>query len=308
MANERHIDHREWEIDASTRTSGHPFTKYSPFRSATSTTASTLFSVPSQVIATNWIENPGVEGTGVAMFTATGSAVERSTAQANSGAASLLVNPANSAAGEGFYWASNVIAVKKTPQHLTASCYVRGASASGSVKIQITNASGVELATSANTNLTTSFARITASYSISGDTAGAVYRVYVVSAAQHNIDWYTDDMMFEVREDTIAVSDYVDGNQGIGYEWSGAANNSSSYRRMGMSTMRGIQIRNESGTSAEVVFVAFDCTATSTTGIPVIAGQAFETIWPIDFRSHVSVISASGTPTVSGVIWGLHNG
>ena len=216
--------------------------------------------------------------------------------------------PANSAASEGFYWASNVVSVNKTPQHLTASCYVRGASASGSVKIQITDASGTELATSANTNLTTSFARISASYTIPGDTAGAVYRVYVVSAAQHNIDWYTDDMMFEVREDTIAVSDYVDGNQGIGYEWSGATNNSSSYRRMGMTTMRGIQIRNESGTSAEVVFVAFDCTATATTGIPVIAGQVFETVWPIDFRSHVSVISASGTPTVSGVIWGLHNG
>jgi hypothetical protein len=308
MANERHGDHREWEIDASTRTSGHPFTKYSPFRTATSTTASTLFSVPSQVISTNWVENPGVEGTDIGMFTATGSAVTRSTAQANSGTASLLTNPANSAASEGFYWNSPVIAVNRLPTHLTAQCQVRGASASGSVKIQITDASGNELATSADTNLTTSFAQITASYTIPGDTAGAAYRVYVVSAAQHNIDWYTDDIMFEVREDTIAVSDYVDGNQGIGYEWTGTANNSSSYRRMGMTTMRGLQIRNESGTSAEVVFVAFDCTATATTGIPVIAGQVFETIWPIDFRSHVSVLSASGTPTVSGVIWGLHNG
>ena len=308
MANERHVDHREWEIDASTRTSGHPFTKYSPFRTATSTTAATLFSIPSQVITTNWVENPGVEGTGVGMFTATGSAISRSTAQASEGAASLLVNPANSAAGEGFYWTSNVVAVNKLPQHLTVSCEVRGASASGSVKIQITDASGTELATSANTNLTTSFARITASYSIPGDTAGATYRIYVTSAAQHNIDWYTDKIMFEVREDTIAVSDYIDGNQGIGYEWTGVANNSSSYRRMGMTTMRGIQIRNESGTSAEIVFVSFDCTATATTGIPVIAGQTFESIWPLDFRSHVSVISASGTPTVSGVVWGLHNG
>jgi hypothetical protein len=249
-----------------------------------------------------------VEGTDIGMFTATGSAVTRSTAQANSGTASLLTNPANSAASEGFYWNSPVIAVNRLPTHLTAQCQVRGASASGSVKIQITDASGNELATSADTNLTTSFAQITASYTIPGDTAGAAYRVYVVSAAQHNIDWYTDDIMFEVREDTIAVSDYVDGNQGIGYEWTGTANNSSSYRRMGMTTMRGLQIRNESGTSAEVVFVAFDCTATATTGIPVIAGQVFETIWPIDFRSHVSVLSASGTPTVSGVIWGLHNG
>ena len=308
MANERHTDHREWEIDASTRTSGHPFTKYSPFRTATSTTASTLFSIPAQVISTNWVENPGVEGTGIGMFTATGSAISRDTGQANSGAASLLTNPANSAASEGFYWESPVISVNRLPTHLTAQCQVRGASASGSVKIQITDASGNELATSANTNLTTSFAKITASYTIPGDTAGAAYRVYVVSAAQHNIDWYTDEIMFEVREDTVAVSDYVDGNQGIGYEWTGTANNSSSYRRMGMTTMRGIQIRNESGTSAEVVFVAFDCTATATTGIPVIAGQVFETIWPVDFRSHVSVISASGTPTVSGVVWGLHNG
>ena len=308
MANERHVDHREWEIDASTRTSGHPFTKYIPFRTATSTTASTLVSVPTQVLSTNWVENPGVEGTDVGMFTAVGSAIARDTGQAAEGAASLLVNPANSAASEGFYWTSPVVPVHKLPQHLTVQCEVRGASASGSVKIQITDASGTELATSANTNLTTSFARITASYTIPGDTAGAAYRIYVVSAAQHNINWYTDKIMFEVREDTIAVSDYIDGNVGIGYEWSSTANNSSSYRRMGMSTMRGIQIRNESGTSAEIVYVAFDCTATATTGIPVIAGQAFETIWPVDFRSHISVVSASGTHTVSGVVWGIHNG
>ena len=98
MANERHVDHREWEIDASTRTSGHPFTKYIPFRTATSTTASTLVSVPTQVLSTNWVENPGVEGTDVGMFTAVGSAIARDTGQAAEGAASLIVNPANSAA------------------------------------------------------------------------------------------------------------------------------------------------------------------------------------------------------------------
>ena len=40
MANERHTDYREWETDASTRQSVHGFTKYHPFREATSTTAS----------------------------------------------------------------------------------------------------------------------------------------------------------------------------------------------------------------------------------------------------------------------------
>ena len=278
MANERHNDARGWEVDSSTRQSVHPYTKYSPFRTATSTTAANLLAIDRGEIAVNWVTNPRIEAADITMFTAIGSAISRSTAQQSVGTASLLTNPANSAAGEGFYWVAPNIGFTVNPQHITVQCEVRGASASGSVKIQITDASGTELATSADTNLTTSFARITASYSIPGDTAGAVYRVYVVSAAQHNIDWYTDDMMFEVREDTIAVSDYVDGNQGIGYEWSGAANNSSSYRRMGMSTMRGIQIRNESGTSAEIVFVAFDCTATATTGIPVIAGQVFESI------------------------------
>ena len=219
MANERHNDVRGWEVDSSTRQSVHPYTKYSPFRSATSTTASNLLSIDRGEIAVNWVTNPRIEvdATG---YTATGSAISRSTSQAATGAASLLTNPANSAAGEGFYWESPNIGFDVNPQHLTAQCEVRGASASGSVKIQITDASGNELAASSNTNLTTSFAQITASYTIPGSTAAASYRVYVVSAAQHNIDWYTDKIMFEVREDTNAVSTYVDGALGLNYEWS----------------------------------------------------------------------------------------
>jgi hypothetical protein len=241
------------------------------------------------------------------MFTATGSAISRSTAQQSVGTASLLTNPANSAAGEGFYWASPSIGFTVNPQHITVQCEVRGASASGSVKIQITDSSGTELATSADTNLTTSFAQITASYTVAGSTSGAVYRIYVVSAAQHNIDWYTDKIMFEVREDTNAVSTYVDGASGLNYEWTGTANASSSRKRPAMSVIRGIQVKNESSTSAEIVYVAFDVTASATTGIPVLAGATYESNFPVDFRDNVSVISASGTPTVSGVIWGVNS-
>jgi hypothetical protein len=307
MANERHNDARGWEVDSSTRQSVHPYTKYSPFRTATSTTAANLLAIDRGEIAVNWVTNPRVEAADVTMFTATGSAISRSTAQQSVGTASLLTNPGNSAAGEGFYWASPNIGFTVSPQHITAQCEVRGASASGSVKIQITDASGTELATSADTNLTTSFARITASYSIAGSTTGAVYRVYVVSAANHNIDWYTDKIMFEVREDTNAVSTYVDGASGLNYEWSGTANASTSRKRPGMSVIRGIQIKNESGTSAEIVYVAFDVTASSSTGIPVLAGATYESNFPVDFRDNVSVVSASGTPTVSGVIWGVHS-
>ena len=306
MANERHNDAREWEIDSSTRQSVHPYTKYSPFRTATSTTAANLLAIDRGEIAVNWVTNPRIEATDVTIFTATGSAISRDTGQASVGAASLLTNPANSAAGEGFYWASPAVGFSVTPQHITAQCEVRGASASGSVKIQITDDSGVELATSADTDLTTSFARITASYSIAGSTAAATYRVYVVSAANHNINWYTDKIMFEVREDTNAVSTYVDGASGLNYEWSGTANASTSRKRPAMSVIRGIQIKNESGTSAEIVYVAFDATASATTGIPVLAGATYESNFPVDFRENVSIISASGTPTVSGVVWGVN--
>ena len=307
MANERHNDAREWEVDLSTRQAVHPYTKYSPFRSATSTTAANLLAIDRGEIAVNWVTNPRLEVNATG-YTAVGSSVARSTAQQATGAASLLTDPANSAAGEGFYWTSPSIGFEVRPQHLSAQCEVRGASASGSVKIEIRNAAGTTvLATSANTNLTTSFAQITAAYTVPGSTAAAAYRVYVVSAAQHNIDWYTDKIMFEVREDTNAVSTYVDGGLGLNYEWSGTADASTSRKRPAMSVIRGIQIKNESGTSAEIVYVAFDATASATTGIPVLAGATYESNFPVDFRSNVSIVSASGTPTVSGVIWGVHN-
>ena len=102
MANERHTDVRAWEIDSSTRQAVHPYTKYSPFRTATSTTAANLAAIDRGEVATNWVTNRRVESTDVTMFTATGSAISRDTGQQASGAASLLTNPANSAAGEGW--------------------------------------------------------------------------------------------------------------------------------------------------------------------------------------------------------------
>ena len=89
MANERHTDFRQWEIDSSTRQSVHSYTKYAPFRSALSTTASTLKSVGQGEIATNWVTNPRVEAADITMFTASGSAISPSTAQQALGAASL---------------------------------------------------------------------------------------------------------------------------------------------------------------------------------------------------------------------------
>ena len=308
MPNERHTDFREWEIDSSTRQSVHSYTKYAPFRSALSTTASTLKSVGQGEIATNWVTNPRVEAADITMFTASGSAISRSTAQQSLGAASLLVNPDNSAADEGVYWTSPVIPFSVHPQHISVQVEHRGASASGAVTLEIMDSSGNILATSGTDNLATSFRRLTAQYSIAGSTAAATYRLSVTTTAQHNIDFYVDKIMFEVREDTTAVSTYVDGDSGLNYSWTGTANASTSRKHPDMTVIKGIQIKNESSDAAEIIYVAFDQTASSSTGIAVLAGATYETNWPIDFRDKVSVISASGTPTVSGVIWGTHNG
>ena len=306
MANERHTDVRGWEIDSSTRQSVHPYTKYTPFRSATSTTAANLATVGQGEIATNWVTNPRIEATDIGIFTASGSAISRSTAQQSVGAASLLVNPANSANHEGFYWESPKIPFSVNPQYLSVQVEHRGASASGAVKIEIKDTTNtVQHAVSDSSDLATSWTRITTTYVIPGSTASAAYRLYVTTNGQHNINYYVDKIMFEVREDTATVSTYVDGASGIGYEWTGTANASTSIKKPGMSVIRGITIKNESSSSGEIVYVAFDTTASSSTGIAVLAGATYETNYPIDFRDNVSVISASGTPTVSGVIWGI---
>ena len=306
MANERHTDAREWDIDFSTRQSAPPYTKYVPIKTATSTTAANLLSVDRGEIAVNWVTNPRVEGTDVTMFTATGSAISRSTAQQSVGAASLLADPANSASGEGWYWESPMIPYSVHDQYLTVQLEHRGASASGTVKLDLRDAAGTTIhATSGSSDLGASWTRVTAQYTVAGSTAAAKYRLYLVSAAQHNINFYADKIGFEVREDSTAVSTYVDGASGINYAWTGTANASTSIKKPALEIIRGITIKNESSDAAEIVYVAFDATASATTGIPVYAAETFENTWPLGFTKNVSVVSASGTPSGHGVIWGV---
>ena len=308
MANERHTDFRQREQDSSTRQSVHAYTKYHPFSEATSTTAEILKTVAAGEIATNWVTNPRVEATDISMFTVTGSAISRSTAQQAVGTASLLVNPANSAAEEGVYWESPTLPFSVAPQYISAQCVVRGASAASAVKLEIRDAAGTTvLAASADTDLAADWdTQLTASIAIAGSTTAAAYRVYVVTTAQHNINFYLDKIMFEAREDTLGISTYVDGATGVNYEWTGTANASTSIKRPDMTVVKGIYVKNQSGTAADIVYVAFNTTATSTTGIPVRGGDEFYSNWPLDFDGYVSVIAAQNTPTISGVIWGTY--
>ena len=311
MAQERHTDYRGWEADASTRQSIHAFTKYHPFREATSTTASTLLTASQGEIATNWVTNPRLEASDVTMFTASGSAISRSTDQQSVGAASLLVNPDNSAADEGFYWTSPTIPLSTQPQHLSVQLEHRGASASGAVTLEIMDSSGTILATSGSDNLATSWRRLTAQYTVPALTDAATYRLSLTTTAQHNINFYADKIMFEVREDTNAVSTYVDGDFGMNHEWDVTANASTSRKRPGIQIIKGIKITNESTTSGDILYLAFDHTASSSTGIPILPKIAtssegvFETHMPLHFTKKVSIVAAQNTPTVSGVIWGI---
>ena len=311
MANERHTDYREWDIDSSTRQSVHPANRYVAISNAASTTAEDVYSLVANggEKATNWVTNPGVEGSTVSMYTATGSAIARDTGQQAEGAASLLVNPDNSALGEGFYWESPKIARSINPQHITVQCEHRGASASGTVEINITDSSGTELASSGSSSLATSWTAINTQYTIPANTDAASYRLYVVTQAQHNINFYIDKIMFEVREDTTAVSTYLDGNQtsaeGNLYEWTGTTNLSTSIKKPTMSVIRGVQFTNRSGTAADIIYLAFDKTATSANGIPIYGGDTFNCELPLDFRGKISMIAAQNTPTLTGVIWGI---
>ena len=303
MGNERADDWAAWEVDPSARTSVHAFTKYAPITATLSTTASDVFTVDRGMPSVNFVRNPSIELNALTEFTASGSAISQSSAQAATGANSLLVNPANAAAGEGFYYTTPNLVGHPEGSHLVASVEVRGASASGNVRLVIQNSSGTELATSATHDLTTGFVKLSTQHLIGRPSA--TYRVAVLTVANHNIDFYVDKIHVEVRQDSN-IPTYVDGAQGVNYEWTGTANASESKRRVGMSVMRGLRLKNDHGSIA--VYVAFDQTASATTGFQIAAGEVFETVWPIDFRTRVSAVAASGTPAIHGVVWGIHQG
>ena len=313
-----------WEIDPSTRTSVHPYTKYVPFFGAVGTNGNftpdggsartSLITVDTAQPAHNLVTNPRIEATDVSMFTASGAAIERSTLQQATGAASLLVTPGNNGAGEGFYWTSSkMLGNIQNPRFITASCEVRGAAAANAVKISIQDASGVELAASTAHNLTTSFARIEVSYAIPFVNNPVTYRVAVTTTTDHNTAFYVDKIMVENNTSGVPHT-YVDGavertSSGQHYEWVGTANASASRQRAGIRVIRGVRIRND---SANPLYVGIDTDLTTDNlkveGIQVLQSETFETNFPIDARSKITVRTTGGNSTVHGVVWGIHEG
>ena len=311
MSTTRNIDWHGWEVDPSTRSSVHAYTKYDILidASVANDAVTTIFTCNRGIPSVNLVANPRVEHATISEFTADGAAISRDTGQASTGAASLLANPTNSAAGEGFYWTTPGMSGNAHDGEvwLTAQCEVRGASASGDAEIVIQDSDGTDLISGSSVSLSTGWQAIQVKYKLPV-TGSASYRVKVRSKTQHNINWYTDKIHVEQRFGDSTFADYVDGAQGLNYEWEGTADLSPSKRRAGISVIRGFTLRNASGTAADIVYVGLDVDAAAGTGIPVYGGETFTTNWPIDFRSKITVRAAQNTPAVHGVVWGIHQG
>lgn len=311
MGQIKNTDFAGWEVDPSTRSSVHAYTKYDILidASVANDAVTTIFTCDRGIPSVNLVANPRIEHATISEFTADGSAISRDTGQASTGAASLLVNPADSAAGEGFYWATPSFSGNANDGEvwLTAQCEVRGASASGDAEIVIQDSSGTDIIAGSSVSLSTAWQAINVRYRLPV-TGSASYRVMVRSKTQHNINWYTDKIHVEQRFGDGNFADYVDGAQGLNYEWEGTADLSRSKRRAGMSVIRGFTIRNASGTAADIVYVGLDVDAAAGTGIPVYGGETFTTNWPIDFREKITVRAAQNTPAIHGVVWGIHQG
>jgi len=322
---------KEWNTDPSTRTSVAPLDRYVALSGSVGTTAADAVNIyagpyynldqgntsANLELATtgspgiNRILNPSIENSTITEFTADGSAISRTTGDPFLGSAELTVNPANSAASEGFYVTTDSVGAGaagdtsgNTPTYIIASGMVKGASASGDAVMQITDSSGTVLATGTAVSLTTDYQTIKVTYNIPAGTTPATYRVKWCSSTQHNINMLFDALMYDIRHDSH-VPDYIDGNLagGNGYEWEGTVDLSRSRHISPIGVIRHVKIKNTHG--SQNLFVAFDAEAEATANcLKLAAGESFESSHPIDFRKKVSVIGSGSSTTFEGIVMG----
>jgi len=267
---------------------------------ATPGTAENLWTPGTNEPTINLFTNPSFEtGDPPTGCTAIGSTLSQSVAQALYSSNSILVNPDNAAAGEGFYIEPNDTLT--IGDSIVASIYVRGAAAAGDVRIRIygvttaswlSTGSTVSLAADWNSRLKTTWTNTVTPENI---------RIYVVTATQHNNNFYADGLQVEFG----TLTSYCDGAQGLLYSWDGTAHASMSRRRPPLKVIRGYTFYTDRD-----IYIAYgtdrNLTSTSTVGRLVRAG----TDWYKDgcnIRRNISFINryAGEAPTVHGEIWGI---
>ena len=321
----------EWEVDPSTRSSVHLWTKYVPITGGSvGTTAADLFTVSPGIPAVNLLKNPSFQNADLTEYTEIGvgtappdaggrityasdnqvaddiSGVDGGTHVAKVTAAGNSANNSN-----GFYSAHTLASAGQYGSTVQFSAYVRGTESgpAGTVKLQIRDSNDVVLEESAAHTLTNDFARISVGYYITRGSPVAIQCAVVAASvwALNSKPYYVDAMMVENRADG-QLTDYVDGGQaistgGASYEWLGTADLSPSKRRKGISRVRGFKIKNDHG--SQDLYLAIDGTAT-TSSIHLKRGETFETNWPIEASTNISAIASGGSTTCHGIVWGVH--
>lgn len=304
------LDWDTLEVDPSTRTSVALWTKYLPADVTLTTpqTAQNLISIsnirPTRNIATNPSFETGAPPTG---YTASGAALSQSAVVARNGTNSMLINPDNAAAGEGFYWTTPVLGGHGDGiTYVVVSAYFNDNAGSGNgARIIIANTAGTALSTGNTVTLAASWQRSFAALQLTP--AGAAYRIYGVTATQHDTNFYADGFQVEIFRGGGTPTDYCDGSLGLNYEWEGTAHASTSIRRGGLVAVRGFDLHFTRDT-----YISFDRTASTTDGGSIFmrAGTDWSPEHPIHFNDNISFInSISGEqPRVWGAVWGMHIG
>ena len=329
-----------WEVDPSTRSSVHLWTKYMPLKGSIGTTAATLLSVAKGVPAVNLIRNPNFEAADLTEFekVATGTASQLTfeqddeatsspAAEADGGDKLLKVSRSTGNSTQHYDGVAYIIGpVQAVPSGRATSIFARVQAAAlnntaGNIKLKIWDAgttgstSAAPLAESTAVNLTTAWQSLTVEYKIPQHTLVKNVRVGVVADtawAMNTYPYWLDKLMVEVRVDGVQ-SAYVDGSlassAGATYEWTEASNASISRKKAGISRVRGLRIVNEESYHAtnNILYVAIDDgAATATNGIPIYGGETFETNWPIDASDTISLLASSASTKYHGAIWGVH--
>jgi len=299
-----------WEINPSTRTSVGLWTKYVNVDSTLTMagTAEDIYATTSALEPTvNIATNPSMETadppTG---YTTSGATLTRSNTVARNGTYSLSVNPDNAAAGEGAYWTSPILGSGIDPSnqlYLIVSAYFQDNVDSGDgARIMVRNSSGVALATGNSLVLSSSWQRSFVAHPL--NQTGAAVRVYFETVLQHNTTFYVDGFQAEIRRGG-SPSTYCDGSIGLNYEWFGTAHASMSRRRKGVFAIRGFDLHFTRDT-----YIAFDHTASSSTGTFIRAGTDWSPEHPLHYIKNISFINVNTgeKPRIWGALHGVHTG
>lgn len=292
-----------WWDELSTRQSVEAWEQFYPVNItlATPGTAEDIWTVDTTTHPTiNLCTNPSFEtGDPPTGFTLIGSTLSQSAVQALYSTNSMLVNPDNAAANEGFYYTLTGV---KQGDEITASVYVYGAAAVGQVRIRLYGSTSASyLASGTSTTLATDWTtRLSVTHKFT--TAEASILVYVTTVAQHNTNFYVDGFQVEYQP---FITSYCDGAQGLLYSWDGTAHASISRRRPPMRAVRGYTFH-----VSRDCYIAYGTdralTSSSTVGRLVRAGTDWWVDHPVNIKKNISFINrySGEQPQITGEIWG----